>query len=91
MASPTTPAMIATTMVPWYWLADGVAIPARLQTSQIDSSGPISRPHLMQCRCGRAIARLRLGHGAGASRSPAAIGTVNQFSCGASGQLQRSS
>ncbi len=26
--------------------ADGVAIPARLQTSQIDSSGPISRPHL---------------------------------------------
>ena len=30
--------------------ADGVAIPARLQASQIDSSGPISRPHLMQCR-----------------------------------------
>ena len=46
MASPTTPAMMATTMVPWYWLADGVAMPARLQTSQIDSSGPISRPHL---------------------------------------------
>jgi hypothetical protein len=38
--------MIATTMVPWYWLADGVAMPALLQTSQIDSSGPISRPHL---------------------------------------------
>jgi hypothetical protein len=35
-------------MVPWYWLADGVAIPALLQTSQIDSSGPTSRPHLMQ-------------------------------------------
>ena len=36
------------------WMAGlrhfGVAIPARLQTAQIDSSGPISRPHLMQWR-----------------------------------------
>ena len=41
-----TPATIATTIVPWYWVADGVAMPARLQTSQIVWSGPISRPHL---------------------------------------------
>src|ERR687895_1226441 len=60
MARPTTPAMMATTMVPWYWLADGVAMPARLHTSQIDSSGPTSRPHLMQCRS----ARLSAGSGA---------------------------
>jgi hypothetical protein len=37
---------MATTIVPWYWVAEGVAIPARLQIAQIVSSGPISRPHL---------------------------------------------
>ena len=50
MASTATPAMIAATMVPWYWVADGVVMPARLQIAQMVSSGPISRPHLMQWR-----------------------------------------
>ena len=77
--------------MPWYWDADGVAIPARLQTSQIVSSGPISRPHLMQRRTvghGKVGAR-HLGHAWSlARRSPPRIGAVSQFSRGASGQDQ---
>lgn len=46
MAMITTPVTMATTIVPWYCVAEGVAIPARLQIAQIVSSGPISRPHL---------------------------------------------
>ena len=79
---------MATTTVPWYCDADGVAMPARLQTSQIVSSGPTSRPHLMQLRGSRLVGRCRHRRFASGSRSPAAIGTVSQFSWGASGQDQ---
>ena len=88
MASPSTPAMIATTIVPWYWLADGVLIPARLQTSQMLSSGP-DLAATLDAVAARAALDL-LAH-ARSSRSPASMGTGSQFSCGASGQLQRGS
>ncbi len=42
-----TASTIAAATVPWYCDADGVVMPARLQIAHSDSSGSISRPHLM--------------------------------------------
>src|SRR5688572_14786937 len=66
---------IATATVPWYCDDDGVAMPARLQISHTVSSGPISRPHLMQCRLAGAEVGVVIGqaimHDEGRTGEPA--------------------
>src|SRR5690606_13227622 len=73
IASAATASTIATTTVPWYCDAEGVAIPARLQIAQMDSSGPGARARLLQCRRGWEV-----GSGRVIAACPSAGGPANR-------------